>query len=134
MNNLNEELKKLILNHENNTLQDCFGVNEELIDKFSKTMASISPQMDDMQLTKIVEHVLDNVEINTLPELICLMFVCGMGVAESKHKEGLERMRNDVLDMAINLKAKDGQPIKPQDFISEESLRKIIDDSKGDEF
>lgn len=134
MTNLNEALKNIKLNHDEGSIQGCFGIDDDKVEQFSRTMAQISHKMEDMPLSEIIEHVIDKNEINTLNELICTMFVAGMGIAEAKHKTGLDNMRNEVIDMALTLKEKNGNPINPSDFISAEQIQQVFNESDGEEF
>lgn len=134
MENLNEALKKIKLNHDENSIKAAFDIDDSKIDEFSKTMAVIGHELENMSVTKIIEHVLKNNELNSLEELICVMFVAGMGTAESKHRSSLENMRQDVLDLALSLKDKKGESIKPSEFISAEQIQQLFDESDGKEF
>lgn len=134
MKTLNEQLKEIQLNHDESSLQSCFNISDDKVDEFGRTMAEIGSKIPDMQVTEIIEHVLTNSEINTLQELICTMFIAGMGTAESKHREGLESMRQDVLDMAINAKSRNGDPVKPEDFIERDKIIDAMNRSDGKEF
>ena len=97
-------------------------------------MSLIGDKLENMSVTKIIDHVLKNNELNSLEELICVMFVAGMGTAESKHRASLESMRQEVLDLALSLKDKKGEAIKPSDFINAEQIQQLFDESDGKEF
>lgn len=134
MTKLNEALKKIKLNHDVNSIKAAFDIDDNKIDEFSKTMAEIGHELEDMPISKIIEHILQNNEIDSLEELICVMFVGGMGTAESKHRSNLESMRQEVLDLALSLKDKKGESIKPSDFISAEQIQQLFKESDGKEF
>lgn len=134
MENLNEALKKIKLKHDEPSIKAAFDIDDSKIDEFSKTMSLIGDKLENMSVTKIIDHVLKNNELNSLEELICVMFVAGMGTAESKHRASLESMRQEVLDLALSLKDKKGEAIKPSDFINAEQIQQLFDESDGKEF
>ena len=130
MENLNEALKKIKLKHDEPSIKAAFDIDDSKIDEFSRTMSLIGDKLENMSVTKIIDHVLKNNELNSLEELICVMFVAGMGTAESKHRANLESMRQE----ALSLKDKKGEAIKPSDFISAEQIQQLFDESDGKEF
>tara|TARA_R100000406_G_scaffold41398_1_gene27670 strand:- start:1260 stop:1652 length:393 start_codon:yes stop_codon:yes gene_type:complete len=130
MENLDKLVKQISLRHDDKTIQSLFQVTDDQIEHFGKVMNSIQP-IHKARLSEILEAVLQQNTYNTLEELICFVFVAGMGTAEAKHIDQMEGMRRQVADLAIGMRK---ESIKPEDIVSKEQLEKIINDTKEDEF
>ena len=103
----------------------------KVLDRHKDRRVDFSSKNQREQLASEIEAVLQQNTYNTLEELICFVFVAGMGTAEAKHIDQMEGMRRQVADLAIGMRK---ESIKPEDIVSKEQLEKIINDTKEDEF
>ena len=136
INTLYQYLKDLELDHSREKLSEIFGVTDDQIHKFSKSMAKISHEIREGNkgVSDIIQHIIDNMNIKAPEELIVFMFIGGMGYGHAEHHSKMDDMRADVLDMAIKMKDKMGEGFNPKDMIDKEALQRVINDSDGTDF